>query len=86
MTGLDRRRFLGMSLAAVGGIFVPKYDKWFRQGSGLLTPSPPQVIGMLGPEWDVGNTLMINYGPQLCRITAVDHVRGIITIEWDTRP
>ena len=37
---MNRRGFLGLSLAAVGGIFVPKYDKWYRQGSGLLVRDP----------------------------------------------
>jgi hypothetical protein len=35
---LSRRNFLGLSLAATGGIFVPKFGAWFRQGSGLYTP------------------------------------------------
>lgn len=40
---MNRRGFLGFSLAAVGGIFVPKYAGWFRQGSGIVVP-----------EWPVG--------------------------------
>lgn len=36
--GTSRRRFLALSLAAVGGVFVPKYGHWYRKGSGLLVP------------------------------------------------
>lgn len=36
---LDRRGFVGFSLAAVGGIFVRKYDgPWFRRKSGIVVP------------------------------------------------
>jgi hypothetical protein len=31
----SRRAFLA---TLAGGIFVPKFEKWFRQGSGLLVP------------------------------------------------
>ena len=31
---MNRRWFLGASLAVVGSVFVPKYDGWFRQGTG----------------------------------------------------
>lgn len=35
---MDRRGFLGALTVAAGGIFVPQFGRWFRQGSGLLTP------------------------------------------------
>ena len=35
---MNRRLFLGSSLAAGLSIFVPKYGQWYRQGSGILVP------------------------------------------------
>lgn len=35
---MNRRGFLGMSLAAAGMVFAPKFGRWHRQGSGLLVP------------------------------------------------
>lgn len=37
---MNRRGFLGMSLAAAGMVFAPKFGRWHRQGSGLLVPKP----------------------------------------------
>lgn len=37
---MNRRAFAGLSLAAIGGVFVPQFGKWYRQGSGLLAPNP----------------------------------------------
>ena len=31
---MNRRFFLGASLAVVGSVFVPKYAGWYRQGTG----------------------------------------------------
>lgn len=41
---MNRRWFVGASLAAVGSIFVPKYEGWYRQGSGLLVPEAEPAI------------------------------------------
>jgi len=35
---MERRTFSGLILAAIGGIFVPKYGSWFKQGSGVWVP------------------------------------------------
>ena len=32
---MNRRGFLGASMAVLGGIFVPKYGQWYRQGLGV---------------------------------------------------
>lgn len=37
---MNRRGFLGLSLAAAGMVFAPKFGRWHRQGSGLLVPRP----------------------------------------------
>lgn len=34
---MNRRSFLGLSLAVTGGIFVPKFGKWYKQGSLYLS-------------------------------------------------
>lgn len=41
---MNRRWFLGASLAVVGSVFVPKYERWYRQGSGLLVPRAPELL------------------------------------------
>lgn len=38
---MNRRNFAGLALAAVGGVFVPRFGRWYRRGSGLLTPPEP---------------------------------------------
>lgn len=43
---MNRRTFAYLSLAAFGGVFVPRFHRWYRQGSGLLIPTPTAVI-----EW-----------------------------------
>ena len=35
---MNRRGFLGFALSATGGIFVPKFGEWYREGSGILAP------------------------------------------------
>lgn len=42
--GMNRRGFLGYSLAAVGGIFVPQAGRWYRKGFGLLQPEPEEIV------------------------------------------
>jgi len=64
---MNRRAFAGLSLAALGGVFVPRFGHWYRQGSGLLVRSPvvdlhepialpftddfERADGPLGPNW-----------------------------------
>lgn len=43
---LSRRNFLGFGLAATGGIFVPKFGAWYRQGSGS-----PVNLSKLTQSW-----------------------------------
>jgi len=50
---MNRRGFLGFSLAAVGGIFIPRYDKGYRQGSGLLVASGPYSVLEFMDQWEV---------------------------------
>lgn len=51
--GMNRRWFLGASLAAVGSVLVPKYGGWYRQGSGVLVPQavvvpePPVLVSQV---------------------------------------
>ena len=43
---MDRRDFLRLaSLAAIGGIFVPKYERWFR-ANRILVPAEPDLVLM----------------------------------------
>lgn len=37
-SGMNRRDLLGLSLAAVGGIFAPRFGRWYRRASGLMVP------------------------------------------------
>lgn len=39
---MNRRDLLGLSLAAVGGIFAPRFGRWYRRGSGLVVPYNPE--------------------------------------------
>lgn len=39
---MQRRQFLGFSLAAIGGIFAPKFEPWFPQAK-VLAPAPVAV-------------------------------------------
>ena len=48
---MNRRLFLGFSLAAVGGVFVPKYGRWYRQGSGVLVPNTDWIMNPDMAEW-----------------------------------
>lgn len=41
---MDRRRFLGLAAGALaGGVFVPKYERWFRP-NGVWVPEPDVPI------------------------------------------
>ena len=65
-TVMNRRSFVGFSLAAVGGIFVPRYGSCYRQGSGLLVPSRrlgyQAVLWPIGIQWrDMGWTSSVEY-------------------------
>lgn len=33
---MNRRDLLGLSLAAVGGVFAPRFGRWYRRGSGVV--------------------------------------------------
>jgi hypothetical protein len=47
----SRRAFLA---TLAGGVFVPKFEKWFRQGSGLLVPRPGlTMLDPRGEPWSV---------------------------------
>jgi hypothetical protein len=41
---MNRRAFAGLTLAAVGGIFVPQFGAWYRRGSGLLVRPDPTFL------------------------------------------
>ena len=41
---MNRRGFLGMSLAAAGMVFVPRFGRWHRQGSGLYIPTGHELV------------------------------------------
>ena len=47
---MNRRWFLGASLAAVGSVFVPQYGGWYRAGSGLLVPTSTAIYDLGGPS------------------------------------
>jgi hypothetical protein len=49
---MNRRNFLGLTLAATGGIFVPQYGKWFRMGSGVLVPESSMAT-FIEPQYDL---------------------------------
>jgi hypothetical protein len=40
---IDRRRFLGFGLAAIGGVFLPSIP-FSRRGSGLIAPAPRAIL------------------------------------------
>jgi|GEM_PF-3976479 len=48
---MNRRWFLGASLAAVGSVFVPQYGGWYRAGSGLLVPHTDRHIVAYSEMW-----------------------------------
>ena len=62
---MNRRTFAGLGLAALGGIFVPQYGRWHRQGSGLLVAEDSANAASLGfqPDrailWDGGNVEVV---------------------------
>lgn len=62
---MNRRGFLGFSLAAVGGIFVPKYAGWFRQGSGIIVPAKaitkPQLDALEGALTEIWREVYEGY-------------------------
>lgn len=47
---MNRRTFAGLTLAAIGGVFAPRFGRWYRQGSGLLVPEP--WVTVRGGAWD----------------------------------
>lgn len=44
---MNRREFAGFSLAAIGGIFAPRFGHWYRRGSGLVVPDAAKDGGTL---------------------------------------
>lgn len=67
---MHRRSFLGLGLAAVGGIFAPKYGQWYKQGRGLLVRDVTATTSvLLDPMhfefYAIG-------GPALVRVDLVD--------------
>ena len=82
---MNRRDFMGLSLAAAGMVFAPKFGRWHRQGSGLLIPdghyatlyeddSPFAVIPIIEGE---GTSLRIR-GDHMFRITETYQIpRGL---------
>lgn len=49
---MNRRSFLGALTVAAGTVFVPKFEGWFRQGSGLLVPDAA-IVRPLGPSEEI---------------------------------
>ena len=47
---MNRRSFAGLSLAALGGVFVPRFGARYRQGSGLLVRSPVVIASLCDAE------------------------------------
>lgn len=41
---MNRRAFAGLSLAALGGIFAPKFGHWYRRGSGVIVPDRSLIL------------------------------------------
>lgn len=77
---IERRQFLGWSLAAVGGIFVPRWGRWYRPNRIWSANLP------LGVQYS-GQRIVayVNPGGGLqahARVTACDQGRRIITMEW----
>lgn len=33
---MNRRSMLGLSLAAMGGVFAPRFGRWYREANGLI--------------------------------------------------
>lgn len=48
---MNRRGFLTALGVAAGGVFVPKFGRWFRQGSGILVRREPVIYlrKLMGP-------------------------------------
>lgn len=44
---MNRRGFLGFSLAAVGGVFMGR--RWYQQGRGLMVPEPIDLADLAWP-------------------------------------
>jgi len=81
---VNRRQFAGLSLAAIGGIFAPKFGQWYKRGSGLIVRDDVLAsgTGVIGPRlayFEIrGNGVILGKG-------TVPVVNGIATIpqmEW----
>ena len=76
---MQRRDFLGFSLAAAGLVFAPKLGRWHRQGSGLFVPTGPveyyinEVLCATQPRGEMTNVF---YPP----------VSGLVTVKQGGRP
>lgn len=63
---MERRHFLGFTLAAAGTVFVPNYGRWFREGSGLRfgrTMYVSDTAGLLAAVADASvNDIVVRQG------------------------
>jgi hypothetical protein len=83
---VTRRDFLRAGLVAGGAIFVPRFGRWFRQGSGLLLRAGPEfqvdwVAWDRSVEADV-SALLAAYGEPLSwTVVKIDRQRKILTLD-----
>ena len=73
-----------MSLAAVGGIFVPKYGGWYRQGSGLLACESLE-LATVSHYWRVSGTT-VGWSGLSETTRGVSSVVRLADGAWGTQP
>ena len=60
---MNRRAFAGLSLAALSGIFAPKFGHWFRRGSGLIVRDSGLIYLTVSYEGGAANVSWRQPGP-----------------------
>ena len=69
---MNRRSMLGLSLGVIGSVFVPRYGRWTRQGSGLLVADDlPEIV----VAESLGDVVWLSDNP---RVATVDQT-GLVT-------
>ena len=84
---MNRRDMLGLSLAAMGGVFAPRFGRWYREASGLVVPDP---VAVWSDGLAVGDTWVAEiHTPGISSFNEVwRRVRGRIVVsdEWLLSP